>query len=233
MDGRATVSGTFCGLISATAIGVVLASLGEYQVPDFADEDGTIGVAYGLVATVVAVFLVAATRPTPQLQVAVPLVLVPLAIVPLVTGGERNRLEAFVIWGAAACAVHLLIAYRKKSSVAVVLAAVLLTWGCQERWRAQKFEAVGLPLAVPEISGHRLTGTWAGRYSVSMTLRGPAGRTVHAVITRDAAPGASAVPLRDGAVMVLVPGQGPVSVRYVDGAEFARHPDDRAMAEPD
>ncbi|WP_305787093.1 hypothetical protein [Symbioplanes lichenis] len=265
MDVRALAGATLGGLVTAGAIAAVLGSLDEYQVHDFADQDFTIGVAYGLVATVAAVGVIALIHfliGGPRRHVVVPLLLVPLAVVPLVAGAERNRVEAALLWGAAAIAVHALIAYGKKGSAVVVVLAVLLTWAAQERWRAQKFEAVGLPLVVPDIAGYRLTGTWAGRYSVSMTLRDPSGRRVHAVVE---GPGSSrggcgsspdrrrlvpAAPpareyaifcLRDDATLTLVPGGDEpladlvplVTPRETDAAEFADHPDDNTMAEPD
>jgi lysylphosphatidylglycerol synthetase-like protein (DUF2156 family) len=165
----------------------------------------------------------------------VAVVLVPAAVVPLVTGAERNRLEAAVIWGAAAVVVHLLVAYAGRwrrwaaaGLVVPVAAAALLTWGYQHRWRAQKFEAVGLPLVVPELPGYRLTGTWAGRYSVSMALRDPAGQVTYAIIRSD-----SVVLQRPGgAPQTLRPGDG-VTLRAVDGSELADYPDDATMSEPD
>ncbi|WP_306211109.1 hypothetical protein [Actinoplanes sp. RD1] len=252
MDVRAAAGATVCGLATAGAIAVVLGSLGAYQVPDYADQDVTTALSLGLVATVAAVALVAAFRVVaggPGRQVAVPLLLVPLAVLPLVAGAERNRVEAALLWGAAAVAVHALIAYGRKGSAVVVVLAVLLTWAAQDRWRAQKFAAVGLPLVVPDVPGYRLTGTWAGRYSISMTLRGPSDRRVHAVIERPRG-GCGSPParehavlcLRDGAALRLVPGgvsgsvadlEPLVALREASPAEFASHPDDDAMAEPD
>ena len=112
---------------------------------------------------------------------------------------------------------------------------------------------------VPEVPGYRLTGTWAGRYSVSMALRGPSDGRLYAVIEaaeggcepgRDrrfaADPGQdrqlAVFCLRDGAVLTLVHGDGSavvadllpdVTVREVDGSALADHPDDRTMSEPD
>jgi hypothetical protein len=274
-------SGIGCGLVTAGAIGAVLGSLGEYQVRDYADMDTTLGFAGTVIAAVAAAAVIAVLGRIagrwgarwPVAHVAVPMVLVPLAVAPLVTVAERNRLEAALIWGAAAVAVHVLLAYalaggrwRRWAAAGLVLpcvAAALVTVGCQTRWRAQKFEAVGLPLYVPEVPGYRLTGSWAGRYSVSMTLAGPAGRRLHAVI-EGPGPGVggcgpdgrprlstevyhgtvSAVfCLRDGAVLQLVPGgAGPagvgdllpvVTMREVDGSVLADRPDDSSMSEPD
>ncbi|MEV6602087.1 hypothetical protein AB0M36_35335 [Actinoplanes sp. NPDC051346] len=272
----AATGGVVCGLVTAGAIGVALGSLEEYQVPDFADTDGTVGLLFSVLAAVVAAAVIAVVRVIagrsgarwPKTHVVLPVVLVPVAVVPLVTGAERNRLEAGLIWGAAAVAVQVLVAYsgsgdrwRRWMAAGLVLpcaAAALATWGCQTRWRAQKFEAVGLPLYVPEVPGYRLTGTWAGRYSVSMALVGPSGRELFAVIGRtpgrevdcasrggrpwrESAAGQgkqrALCCLRDGAVLELVPGvAGPLpdfTVREVDGATLAGHPDDPTMSEPD
>jgi hypothetical protein len=281
--GPATATGGIaCGLVTAGAIGAVLGSLGEYQVHDYADMEGSLGLAGGVLAAVAAAAVVAVVCAIAGRRgarwaghgqhVLVPVVLVPAAVVPLVTGAERNRLEAGLAWGAAAVAVHVLLAYalaggrwRRRTAAALVLpcaAAVLVTLGCQTRWRAQKFEAVGLPLYVPEAPGYRLTGTWAGRYSVSMALAGPSDRRLYAVIevpyqqNIGCGPGGrprlstevyhdtvSAVfCLPDGAVLKLVPGGGPASVadllpavtlREVDGSVLAAHPDNSTMSEPD
>ena len=184
-----------------------------------------------------------------------PLVLVPLAVMPLVSGLERNRLEAALIWGTAAVAVHLWLVSNRWTAAGLVLPCVVagvVTVGLQSRWRAQKFEAVGLPLYVPEVPGYRLTGTWAGRYSVSMALRGPAGEQLYGVIAssnfadeacevqgpRQDGPQRAIFCLRGGAelalsgagVAALVPA---VTVRKVDGSVLAGYPDDSTMSEPD
>ena len=280
---RATATGGIvCGVVTAGAIGAVLASLGEYQVRDYADMEASLGFAGAVFAAIAAAAVVAAVSgiagrrgarwPGSGQHVLVPIALVPAAVVPLVTVAERNRLEAGLIWGAAAVAAHVLLAYalaggrwRRWAAAGLVLpcvAAALVTLGCQTRWRAQKFEAVGLPLYVPEAPGYRLTGTWAGRYSVSMVLSGPSGRRLYAVIegpgserggcgpggrprlTTEAQDGTvgAVFCLRDGAVLELVPGGGPasvaellpvVTVREVDGSVLADHPDNSAMSEPD
>ncbi|MCA2216004.1 hypothetical protein [Jidongwangia harbinensis] len=278
---RTATSGIVCGLVTAGAIGAVLGLLGEYQVHDFADTDATYGIAGGLVASVGAVAVLAAAcgiarwrrAPWPAPHVVVPLVLVPAAVLPLVTGAERNRLEAGLIWGAAAVAVHVLLAYamaggrwRRRTAVALVLpcaVAGLLTFACQHRWRTQKFEAVGLPLYVPQAPGYRLTGSWAGRYSVSMALAGPSGARLYARIEGPDSHGlvctapidrprlstevwfdteSALFCLPGGAVLALVPGGDSgsvagllpsVTLRAVDAAVLADHPDNSAMAEPD
>jgi hypothetical protein len=272
--------GIVCGLVTAAAIGAVLGSLGEYQVSDFADLDATFGFAGALIAAVGSVAVIAAAcgiagwrgARWPAQHALVPLVLVPAAVLPLVTGAERNRLEAGLIWGAAAVAVHVLLSYamaggrwRRWTAAGLVLpcaAAALLTLGCQHRWRAQKFEAVGLPLYVPEVPGYRLTGSWAGRYSVSMALAGPSGGRLYARIEGldqgqvcdspidrprlstdvwfDTESAVFCLP--DGVVLELVPGGGASSVagllptvtlREVDGSVLADHPDNSTMSEPD
>jgi hypothetical protein len=277
-----TAGGVLCGLLTAGAIGAVLGTLDEYQVRDYADRDPSIGLAGSLVAAVAAVVLIAAASwigarlfgfGRSHWHAPVPLVMVPAAVWPLVFGAERNRVEAGLIWGAAAVAVHVVLAYaanggrwRRWVGAGLVLpcaVAVLATWGCQHRWRAQKFEAVGLPLVVPEVPGFRLTGTWAGRYSVSMALRGPSSRRLYAVLEaasaqsegcepgsdrRRSMPGTPQNPkravfcLRGGAELALTPGDDSagivdlppgITVREVDGSVLADYPDDSTMSEPD
>jgi hypothetical protein len=279
VGGSAATGGILCGLVTAAALGAFLAALDPYQVPDHADDDGVTGLAGSLCAAVAAVAVIAVVRAVagrpgwPRQHVVVPLVLVPAAVVPLVTGAERNRVEAALIWGVAAVTVHLLLAYagaggrwRRWTAAALVLpcaAAVLVTWGCQPRWRAQSFEAVGLPLFLPEVPGYRLTGTWAGRARVSMTLSGPSGHRLFAVIEGPTgqdgdcvaggdrrwweggtgqAPEHATLCLSDAAVLRLVPDAAStgladllprVTVRQVDGSVLAGHPDDATMSEPD
>jgi hypothetical protein len=281
--GKATTAGgVLCGLLTAGAIGAVLGSLDEYQVRDYADRDASIGLAGSLIAVVAAVVLIAVAGGIgarlfgfrrPQWHAPVPLVMVPVAVWPLVLGAERNRVEAGLIWGAAAVAVHAVLAYavaggrwRRWVAAGLVLPcalAGLATWGCQHRWRAQKFEAVGLPLVVPQVPGYRLTGTWAGRYSISMALRGPSSRRLYAVIEAASLHYGGCEPgsdprrlmpstgqntqravfcLRDGAVLALIPGDDSAgivdlppgsTVREVDGSVMADYPDDATMSEPD
>jgi hypothetical protein len=113
--GRTAAGGGVCGLVTAAAIGTVLASLGTYQVHDYADSDAPIGLAGSLVASILAVVLIAVVgrigrrrlilRRTGGHALAA-LVMVPTAVAPLVLGGERNRLEAGLIWGAASVLLH-------------------------------------------------------------------------------------------------------------------------------
>lgn len=223
------------GVVTAVAIAVVFALLGRYQVPDYADRDGSLGLAGTLAAMVAAVALIAVIR-APARHAVVALLLIPAAILPLVLGAERNRLEAALIWCTAALAVHVLLSGRRWSTVGIVVtcvAAVLATWGLQDRWRAQKFEAVGVPLVVPE--GYRLTGVWAGRYSVALTLRGPSAQTTYAVIERGPCPASTSEVrcLRDDAGIRLVPPGRIGSVREVSGSTLADFPDDATWSEPD
>ncbi len=242
MNARAVLA----GLVTAAAISAVLGSLDRYQVPDYADRDVSLGLAGVLIAVTVAVAVIAVAGPRPRPRhVLVPLALVPSAVLPLVLGAERNRTEAALIWGFAAVTVHVLLGAApsrrlRVAGIAVVCAAaVLATWGCQQRWRAQKFEAVGVPLVVPQIPGHRLTGVWAGRYSVGLTLSGPSGAHTYAVIERRRGGCPATDPellcLRDDAVLRLIPA-GPVQglvVREVGGATLAALPDDASTSEPD
>ncbi|WP_250035783.1 hypothetical protein [Paractinoplanes maris] len=179
--------GLVCGAVTAGVLGLVFAALGEYQVPDYADQDFSIGLTGSLVGAVSAAVVIAVIRGLPGLErrwgrghVAVPLVLVPVAVLPLVSGLERDNVEAALIWAAAAITIHVWLespagsAWKRWAAggiVLVVAVAGLLTWGLQHRWRAEKFEAVGLPLYVPDVPGYKMRGTWAGRYTVSMTLR--------------------------------------------------------------
>ena len=97
---KVAVGGVVCGSITATAIGVILGSLDEYQVPDFSDKDATIGVAGSLVASVVAVVLIAVVSGVGGRRLGIrrsgghalaALILIPAAVVPLVIGGERKQ----------------------------------------------------------------------------------------------------------------------------------------------
>lgn len=280
--GQAAAGGATYGLITAGAIVTVLHCLSRYQVHDYADRDASIGLAGSLIAVVAAVTLVAAAGRIggrlpglrrPQWHVFVPLLLVPMAVVPLVLGAERNRVEAALLWGCAAVTVHVLLAYapvgrswRRWVSATLVLpcaAATLTTWGCQHRWRAQKFQAVGLPLIVPEVPGYQLTGTWAGRYSIRTALRGPSGRRLYGVVEAASVRYGGCGPgsdrrwrvssagdgleramscLRDGTMLTLIPGGGSagiadvlphVRLREVDASVLADLPDEPAMSEPD
>ena len=198
---KVAAGGVVCGSITATAIGVILGSLDKYQVPGFADMDGTIGLAGALVASVVAVVLIAAVGVLGGRRLGIrrsgghalaALILIPAAVVPLVIGGERNRFEAGLIWGTASVCFHVALAYalargrwQRWMAVGLVMpctAAALATWGSQHRWRAQKFEAVRVPLVVPDIPGYQLTGTWAGHHTISMALRRTDGRRLYAIV---------------------------------------------------
>lgn len=232
---KVTVGGVLCGAITATAIGVILGSLDEYQVHDFSDMDGPIGLAGSLVASVVAVILIAAVGVIGGRRLGLrrsgghalaTLILVPAAVVPLVTAAERNRLEAGLIWGTAGVCLHVALAHalaadrwQRWTAVGVLVpfvVAALATWGSQHRWRAQKFEAVGVPLVVPEIPGYPLTGTWAGHWSVSMAFRHADGRRLYAIIGHPERGGISCTPGDDRPRMLPEPesGQGPERAKF-------------------
>ncbi|MCO8272693.1 hypothetical protein M1L60_19040 [Actinoplanes sp. TRM 88003] len=255
--------GLVCGAVTVAALGLVFAALSRYQVPDYADQDVSLGLVGALFGSVGAAAVIAVIRRQPgwaRGHVVVPLILVPAAVLPLVTGLERDNIEAVAIWGAAAIGVHTLLEKRRAAlaGVALVLVgAVLLTWACQHRWRAHKFEAVGLPLYAPELPGYHVDRTWAGRYTVSMTLR-PDGRDVthyvDAVIrenprcrngtTERETSGSTLIiclPGKDGVAMTIKPSYpGPdlsplferTSVREVDGSFFANYRNGGEM-EPD
>ncbi|MBU2666633.1 hypothetical protein KOI35_24290 [Actinoplanes bogorensis] len=237
-----------CGAITAGALAGVLSALDEYQVSDYADMDPTIGAAGALVAAIAAAAVIGVIRVRPRPHMVVPLLLVPAVILPLVAGLERNRVEAGLLWGAVAFAIHLSIG-RRRATTAIAVTLILaagLTWALQDRWRGQKFEAVGIPLYVPDVPGHDLVGAWAGRYSVTLRLTGDvdvwltSGDFVRCrrgatdrFVTLEGRP-AVCLPGGDDAAMVVdVPPQTPFTVRPVDGAELARYPDDGTPREPD
>ncbi|WP_250000799.1 hypothetical protein [Actinoplanes sp. M2I2] len=200
--GSWVIRGLVCGTVTAVALGMVFAGLGEYQVMDYADQDFSIGLFGSLAGGIGAAMVIAGIRVLPgagrawsPAHVVVPLVLLPVVVLPLVAGLERDNAGAALIWGTAAIMTHVLVEASATSNgkrwavagLALVLAvAVLFTWVCQHRWRAGKFEAVGLPLYVPQVPGHHLSGTWAGRYTVSMSLRddGTGLQYVDAIISR-------------------------------------------------
>nr|WP_221381172.1 hypothetical protein [Actinoplanes polyasparticus] len=269
--------GLVCGAVTVGALALVFGQLGEYQVMDYADQDASIGLAGALLGSIGAAGVLAVIRTLPRGKrwarghVVVPLGLLPVAVVPLVAGLERNNLEAVVIWGSAASAIHVLLeaapgsVWKRRSigGIAVVLVvAALLTWACQHRWRAQKFEAVGLPLYVAVVPGYSVSGTWAGRYTVSMILKPDDRDTSHFVdavirdnprcrngntdrwiIEREIGPSALGICLSggDGAAMTIAPGyRAPdltplferITVRKVDGSVLADHRNGGEM-EPD
>ncbi|MCM4080637.1 hypothetical protein [Paractinoplanes hotanensis] len=295
--------GLVCGAVTVGALALVFGQLGEYQVMDYADQDASIGLAGAFLGSIGAAGVIAVIRMLPRGKrwarghVVVPLVLLPVAVVPLVVGLERNNVEAVVIWGSAALATHVLLETARRGAVdgpargggdvglpgesrevawwglvfkgrvtegiaLVLVVAGLLTWACQHRWRAQKFEAVGLPLYVAVVPGYSVSGTWAGRYTVSMLLKPDDRDTVHFVdaviranprcrngntdrwiIERETGPSALGICLSggDSAAMTVAPGyQAPdltplferITVRKVDGAVLADHRNGGEM-EPD
>jgi hypothetical protein len=192
-----------CGLVSVGALALVFASLSKDQVPGPYDGgDGFRALVGGLGAAlaVVGVLTVLVTAARNRFgvrwtyaHVPLPLVLLPVVLAGVaLPGGERNRLETGVLWGAAVLIVHLLVGLagsagrsglagsagrgwwlRVVSVLGIVLtcaAAFGVTVASQHRWRAQKFEAVGLPLYVPDVPGYRLTGARAGRSAVILML---------------------------------------------------------------
>lgn len=281
--------GLVCGAVTVGTLVLVFGQLGEYQVMDYADQDFSIGLAGGFLGALGAASVIAVLRMLPwgtgwaRGHVVVPLVLLPVVALPLVAGLERNNVEAAVIWGSAALATHVLLEAARGGArggqavggsgtvgklgatggIALVLVtAALLTWACQHRWRAQKFEAVGLPLYVAEVPGYHLRGTWAGRYTVSMVLEPDDRAVTHyvdAVVRRNVRCGPGSIerwvverevgddalalclPGEDGVAMTVTPGyQAPdltpvfewISVRKVDGAVLADYPNGGEM-EPD
>jgi hypothetical protein len=251
------VDGLVCGAITSAALGSVLGALAGYQVPDYTDMDPVIGLGGSLAAAIGAAAVIAVVRirgSWPRTHVVVPLVLLPLVIAPLVLGLERNRLEAGLLFGAAAFAVHLSLGRRLAvAGIAVtVVVAGLATWGCQERWRAQKFEAVGVPLYVPEVPGYRLAAVWAGRWSVTQTLTTPGGarldvqllattdelacgpgRPERQVLTALGSPSRLGICLPGGGTMIVKPAAEQLTVRQVNGATLAAYPDSATAFEPD
>lgn len=251
------VDGVVCGAITTTALCAVLSALSGHQVPDYADMDPVIGLGGSLAAAIGASAVIAVVRVRgrwPRTHVVVPLILLPLVIAPLVLGLERNRLEAGLLFGAAAFAVHLSLGRRLAvAGIAVtVVVAGLATWGYQDRWRAQKFEAVGVPLYVPEMPGYRLNAVWAGRWSVSQTLTTPGGARLDVqllaatdelpcgpgqperqVMTASGSPSRLGICLPGGGTMIVTPAATQLTVRQVDGAALAAYPDSATAFEPD
>ncbi|GAB2616139.1 hypothetical protein Aab01nite_28820 [Paractinoplanes abujensis] len=258
--------GLVCGAITTTALGVVLIMLPGYQVRDYADMDPVYGLGGALPAAIGAALLIAKVRvgnTWPPAHVLIPLLFLPLAIAPLVLGLERNRLESVILLGAAAFAIHLSLGRRLAVAWIAVAVAVagLGLWGLQDRWRAQKFEAVGVPLYLPEVSGYRLSAVWAGRYSVTLKLTEPGGAWFDALLLRSTGevpcgpgrPGRALLPpigapdrlgicLPAGGSLIVTPSNpGPdvaalrsqLSLRKVDGATLAEHPDGVTSYEPD
>ncbi|WP_285689283.1 hypothetical protein [Actinoplanes sp. NBRC 103695] len=233
--------GLVCGGITAATIGGVLAALDDYQVRDFSDMDPVIGVAGGAFAATIAAMLILIVHRRPSAHAVVPLLLVPPVLTSLTTGLERDRLEAAVLWGAVAMAVQLLVATRwwrraVPAILLVCLAGAGATWAVQEHWRAHAFEALGVPLYVPDAPGYRLTGAHPGRYSLIVRLEGAAGgfdavveRAWPSCPERDRAQ----ICLPDGYAMTLHPAQGQVRVRKADGSELARLPGSVTLTEAD
>ncbi|MBL7261958.1 hypothetical protein [Paractinoplanes lichenicola] len=260
------ISGLVCGAVTTVALGLVLSALAGYQVRDHGDLDPAIGLGAALLAAIGTAGIIAVIRTFgswPRTHVLVPLLFLPAAIAPLVLGLERNRIEAGLVLGAAAFAIHLSLGRRHAvAAVAVtVVVAGLAVWGLQDRWRAQKFEAVGVPLYVPEIPGYRLSAVWAGHYSVTLKLTAPGGtwldvqllngtndfpcgpgRPERAVYPPEGSPKRLGICLPEGGTMLVSPGyQAPdvtpllthITVRAVDGATLAEHPDGVTSFEPD
>lgn len=239
---RPMVGGLVCGGITAAVISGLLSRLDDFQVRDFNDMDPVIGVYGGLLAGALSAVVILVVHRRPSGHAVVPLLLVPAVLGPLTTVLERDRLEAAVLWSVVAVAVHLLVATRRwRRAVPAILAVVLLgaglTWAAQERWRAHEFEALGVPLVVPDVPGYRLTGTYAGRYSLIVRLEEPGGAGFDAVVERayPTCPERERVQvcLPDGYVMTVHPEPRVVPVRAATSAELARHPDDVTVSEPD
>nr|WP_296071413.1 hypothetical protein [uncultured Actinoplanes sp.] len=238
--------GLVCGTVTALAMGGVFAALDEYQVADMADHDATIGVAGGFCAGAAAMLTVAVLRTLrrgrwPAGQVFLPVMMVPAVLTAFVSGAERDQLETAALWAVAAMVMHLLIGgvrwTRAVPGVAAVCAvAVLASWGRQHRWRAHKFEALGLAMYVPQVAGYRLTGTYAGRSHLIERLTDDSGHGIDVWIGRDDGGCAGGLPwcLPGGARMTLVPAPGAdIAVREVEAWFLAGFPDDGTVREPD
>ncbi|MBM2622372.1 hypothetical protein JIG36_43410 [Actinoplanes sp. LDG1-06] len=249
--------GLFSGAVTAVAVGLVLAGLDEYQVRDYADLDPVKGLAGAMFAGIGAALVIAVVgrkRQWARTHVLVPLLVLPLVIGPLVLGLERNRFEAALLFGAVAFGIHLLVGRRRGAAgiALVVVAAGLLTWGLQQRWRAQKFEAVGVPLYVADVPGYELSKVWAGRYSYTLTFRSPGGAGLEVWATgkssgvrcgtKPATPGSPSLleicsPGGGAVEMMVTPDPGPllneITVREVDGWVLAGYPDGVSSFEPD
>jgi hypothetical protein len=181
------------GVVTAGAVSVAFACLAKVHVTRAYDGgDGTRGLLVGLLAVtgatvVISVVVIARNLSgvrSPRTHVLVPLLLGPaVPLVLIAAGGERSRLESGALWAAATLALHLLLglaarqglARRIRHTAALGLALTcgvtfLIASGCQERWRAGNFRAVGLPLYLPEVPGYRLTSTYAGYRNVIMLL---------------------------------------------------------------
>jgi hypothetical protein len=180
------------GVVTAGAVAAVFAGLDKVHVTRAYDGgDETRGLYLGLLAVtgaalvssvVVIVRNLSGVR-SPRTHAVVPLFLGP--VVPLVLfagGGERSRLKSGALWTAAAVALHLVLGLAARQRLArrilrtalgfalICAVAFLVALGCQERWRAENFRAVGLPLYLPEVPGYQLTSSYAGYRNVIMLL---------------------------------------------------------------
>jgi hypothetical protein len=98
----------------------------------------------------------------------------------------------------------------------VGLAGADSAFGDQVATRAQKFEAVRVPLVVPDIPGYQLTGTWAGHGTISMTLRRAGGQRLHAIVGHQDPGRSDCMPGSDRPRMLPPPesGQGPEQAMF-------------------
>jgi hypothetical protein len=186
---RALLDGLAGGLISATAViavGLILMDA------DWGSPAGPITVLLmTILATTAALALrrVLAHRHCGRIHVLVPPLLAVLIPIGVAAGGPiRDRYETTAIWAAIAVLAHLTLAalaqprlragLRIAATVGLAtacLATVLVERGCQRRWRAGDFQAVGVPLIAPELPGFELTGAYPGRYRVLLVLTARSG----------------------------------------------------------
>jgi hydrogenase/urease accessory protein HupE len=128
----------------------------------------------------ISVVLLLHRPPRRRRHLPVPFVLAPLLpIVVGMCGGNRSRWETGLLCAAVAVGVHLALEMRPIPGVALVavLAAgfVLTTAACQTRWRAEDFQATGMPYVVAEIPGYRLAGTYADTGAIRLAYDDTAG----------------------------------------------------------
>ena len=120
----------------------------------------------------------------PALALLIPLVLI-------VSGAARSRLWTGALCAAVAVVTHLALALpRRRVRVAVcavaAAAAVLTSTSCQTAWRAEDFEATGLPYYVADIPGYHLNSTYADEHVITLTYHADDAETVwlDAIISR-------------------------------------------------
>jgi hypothetical protein len=120
----------------------------------------------------------------PVLALLIPLVLI-------LSGAARSRLWTGALCAAVAVVTHVAMALpRRRIRVtvwaAVAAAAVLTTTSCQTAWRAEDFEATGLPYYVADVPGYHLSSTYADVHVIVLTYHADDVETVwlDAIISR-------------------------------------------------